>query len=157
MLAEAYVRRDQVALVAFRGAVAEVLLPPTQSPALAKKRLAGLPGGGGTPMAAGLEAGLLLAERVRDAGTAPFLILLTDGGANIARDGTQGRSAARADAGAAAKALAAAGVPALVIDTGARPRREAEDLARAMRARYLPMPRADAGALSRVARVSAGG
>jgi len=152
LLADAYVRRDRVALVAFRGAGAEILLPPTQSPALAKKRLAALPGGGGTPIAAGLEAGLMLAERVRTAGSAPFLVVLTDGGANIARDGTQGRAAAREDAHDAGAALARAGVPGLVIDTGARPRREAEDLARAMAARYLPMPRADAALLSRAAR-----
>ena len=157
LLAEAYVRRDRVALVAFRGQGAEVLLPPTQSPALARKRLAALPGGGGTPMAAGLEAALALAERVRAGGTAPFLILLTDGGANIARDGTQGRAHARADAEGVARAIAAAAIPALVIDTAPRPRRETEDLARAMAARHLPMPRADAGALSRVARASAEG
>ena len=156
MLAEAYVRRDQVALVAFRGRGAEVLLPPTQSPALARRRLAGLPGGGGTPMAAGLETALALAERVRAAGSHPHLVMLTDGGANIARDGAQGRPAARADAEAAARALAAAGIAGIVIDTGPRPRREAEDLAHAMRARYLPLPRADAGTLSRVARVTAG-
>lgn len=157
LLAEAYVRRDKVALVAFRGTAAEVLLPPTQSPALAKKRLAALPGGGGTPVAAGLEAGLMLAERVRDSGSTPFLVLLSDGGANIGRDGTQGRACARADAHTAATALRASGVACLVIDTGQRPRREAEEIAAAMGARYLPMPRADAAALSRVARAASDG
>ncbi|MEM1345335.1 MAG: VWA domain-containing protein, partial [Pseudomonadota bacterium] len=77
LLAEAYVRRDEVALVAFRGTGAEVLLPPTRAPALARRRLAGLPGGGGTPLATGLETALTLAVRLRERGTAPILVVLT--------------------------------------------------------------------------------
>ncbi|MEL6769189.1 MAG: VWA domain-containing protein, partial [Pseudomonadota bacterium] len=56
MLGEAYRRRDSVALVAFRKAGAELLLPPTRALARARKALAALPGGGGTPLAAGLDA-----------------------------------------------------------------------------------------------------
>ena len=55
MLAQAYARRDHVALIAFRGTGAELLLPPTRSLVQTKRRLAGLPGGGGTPLAAGLQ------------------------------------------------------------------------------------------------------
>ena len=57
LLADCYVRRDKVALIAFRGTTAELLLPPTNSLVRAKRSLAGLPGGGGTPMAAALDAG----------------------------------------------------------------------------------------------------
>lgn len=63
LLADCYVRRDRVALLAFRGSAAELLLPPTRSLVRAKRSLAGLPGGGGTPLAAGLDAALALAER----------------------------------------------------------------------------------------------
>ena len=56
LLADCYVRRDQVALLAFRGKEAELLLPPTRSLVRAKRSLAGLPGGGGTPLAAGIDA-----------------------------------------------------------------------------------------------------
>ncbi|MDP1315059.1 VWA domain-containing protein, partial [Klebsiella pneumoniae] len=90
-----YVRRDRVALIAFRGTDAELLLPPTRSLARARRSLAGLPGGGGTPLAAGLEAAWLLGRSVqaRDGGRA-VLIFLTDARANIARDGTPGRARA---------------------------------------------------------------
>ncbi|MBX3637802.1 MAG: VWA domain-containing protein, partial [Rubrivivax sp.] len=43
LLAECYVRRDQVAVLAFRGRGAELLLPPTRSLVRAKRALAGLP------------------------------------------------------------------------------------------------------------------
>jgi magnesium chelatase subunit D len=75
LLAECYVRRDRVALIAFRGrpgaAGAELLLPPTRSLVRAKRSLADLPGGGGTPLAHGLDAARALAEDVsRRGGTA---------------------------------------------------------------------------------------
>ena len=63
LLADAYIRRDEVALVAFRKTGAEVLLPPTASLTRAKRALAALPGGGGTPLAAGLREALHLADR----------------------------------------------------------------------------------------------
>ena len=98
LLADCYIRRDQVALIAFRGSVAEMLLPPTRSLARAKRSLAGLPGGGGTPLAAGLDAAFALADSVRRKGQTPTVIVLTDGRANIARDGGQGRPRAEEDA-----------------------------------------------------------
>jgi len=67
LLADCYVRRDRVALITFRGTGAEVLLPPTRSLVRAKRSLAGLPGGGGTPLAAGIDAGWLMADAVAGA------------------------------------------------------------------------------------------
>ncbi len=151
LLAEAYVRRDQVALVAFRGTGAEVLLPPTAAPALARRRLAALPGGGGTPLAAGLEAALAISHRLAAHGTAPAVVILTDGRANIALDGAQGRPQAAEDAAAMARLCRAAGLPSLVIDMGARPRPEAQAIATAMGGRFLALPRADAARLSQAA------
>ena len=94
LLAECYVRRDQVALIAFRGRGAELLLPPTRSLVRAKRSLAALPGGGGTPLAAGIDAAVELAELALRRGETPIVVVLTDGRANVARDGTGGRARA---------------------------------------------------------------
>jgi magnesium chelatase subunit D len=144
MLAAAYARRDHVALVAFRGTGAEVMLPPTRSLVQTKRRLAGLPGGGGTPLAAGLQAALALAVQARARGMTPTIALLTDGRANIARDGSADRPRAGAEAEEAARLIAASGIAAVVIDTATRPQPALSALARAMAAPCLPLPRADA-------------
>jgi magnesium chelatase subunit D len=140
LLAESYVRRDRVALIAFRGRAAELLLAPTRSLARARRALAGLPGGGGTPLASALDAGRALALRVRREGGKPLLVLLTDGRANVARDGTGGRPQAEADARQSATLLGADGMPALVVDASPRPNPALADLARLMGARYAPLP-----------------
>jgi Mg-chelatase subunit ChlD len=98
LLAECYVRRDQVGVIAFRGRTAEVLLPPTRSLVRAKRSLAELPGGGGTPLASGLQVALGMAAQVRRTGAVPVVVLLTDGRANVALDGGPGRARAEADA-----------------------------------------------------------
>jgi magnesium chelatase subunit D len=152
MLADCYVRRDQVALVAFRDRAAEELLPPTRSLVRAKRGLAGLPGGGGTPLAHGIDTALGVVDRARRRGETPVLVLLTDGRANIARDGSPGRPQAMADALAAAERARVVEVPALVIDTSARPQDSAAQLATAMGARYLPLPYADAARLDAAVR-----
>ncbi|WCS27057.1 magnesium chelatase subunit D [Methylobacterium sp. NMS14P] len=153
LLAEAYVRRDRVALVAFRGAGADLVLPPTRSLTRAKRGLSGLPGGGGTPLAAGIDAAVAVALGVRRGGSRPAIVLLTDGRANVARSGEGGRARAGAEALQAARALRAAGLPALVVDTGTRGD-EARSVADAMGARYLKLPRAEAGQLSAAVRAA---
>lgn len=154
LLAEAYVKRAEVALVAFRGVSAELLLPPTRSLVRARRSLAELPGGGGTPLAAGLNAARDLAESARGRGRTPFVVVLTDGRANISADGSAVRATAEADATAAAKAIGAAGIAAAFVDISARPRPEGAALAAAMRARYLPLPRADAATMHAAVRAA---
>lgn len=152
LLADCYVRRDSVALIAFSGRGVELALAPTRSLARAKRQLAGLPGGGGTPLAGALEQGMALADAVRRKGQTPVLVLLSDGRANIARDGAPGRARAEADALAAARGLRGLGVSALAIDIAPRPRPFGQTLAREMGARYLALPYADAQGLSRAVR-----
>ncbi len=148
LLAQAYARRDHVALVAFRGTEAELLLPPTRSLVQTKRRLAGLPGGGGTPLAAGMITAFEQAQHAQRRGLTPTIAILTDGRANIALDGTADRKQAATDAQQVAKALRANGVDAIVIDTGNRPEPALRNLAQTLDAAYLPLPRADAHRLS---------
>jgi magnesium chelatase subunit D len=139
-------------LLAFRGQGATLLLPPTGSLLRAKRSLAGLPGGGPTPLAAGIEAAVTLANTIRRAGRTPVITLLTDARANVARDGTSGRSRAEAEAIETARSVRAFGIATLLVDTSPRPNPFARRLADEMQAQYVPLPYADASALSRVAR-----
>ncbi len=148
LLGQAYARRDQVALIAFRGRDATLLLPPTRSLVQAKRRLAALPGGGGTPLAAGLRETLALADQAEAHGLSPALALLTDGRANVALDGTGDRSQATEDARRFARHLAAAGLPSIVLDTSVRGAPETEALAVALGARHIYLPHADSRRIS---------
>jgi magnesium chelatase subunit D len=143
LLGECYVRRDEVALIAFRGRTADIVLPPTRALTRASRALAAMVGGGGTPLATAIETARLTVESVLRAGQTPFVVLMTDGRANIARDGSPGRVQAMEDALAAGRRFAELRQPVVVIDTSARPAEQAAALARAMQARYLPLPQAD--------------
>jgi len=156
LLADCYVRRDSVAVLAFRGRTAETLLPPTRSLARAKRSLAGLPGGGGTPLASAIDAATALAGQIKRKGETPIVVLLTDGKANIARDGSPGRGPATSDALAAAAQLRATGVSALLVDTSPQPQSSAEQLAAAMGAQYLALPYGGAQSLNQAVRAVAG-
>lgn len=150
LLAQAYARRDHVALVAFRGTTADLLLPATRSLVQTKRRLAGLPGGGGTPLPAGLKLAFEVAQQTRARGMTPTVALLTDGRGNIALDGSANRAQAEADTMALARALRNAGIPALVIDTANRPQPGLRALAGVLDAAYVPLPRADSRRLQAV-------
>lgn len=147
LLERAYARRTQVALIAFRGEAAELLLPPTRSLTRARRRLAELAGGGATPLASALEAATLLAQAEKARGRTPVVVLMTDGRGNIALDGAAFRTRAETDAQSAATRLAATGTKAALIDISARPRGEGEALAQAMGARFAVLPHVQAGAV----------
>ena len=155
LLSECYVRRDRVALLAFRGRTAELILPPTRSLVRAKRCLAGLPGGGGTPLASGIEAALALAGATRRQGDTPVLVFLTDGRANVTRDGRPDRAVAESQSLAAARCIRAAGLGAIVVDTAPRAQPLAEQVAMAMGARYLPLPHARSKDLDNAIRAAA--
>ena len=154
LLQSAYVHRDQVALIAFRGQRAEVLLPASQSVDRAKRELDVLPTGGGTPLASALQQGLELARQARSRGISQVtFILITDGRANVALAQSRDPSAPRpeksvmqGEVAALAGATASAGIAAVVVDTQAKylGRGEAERLAAQLQGRYFYLPNARA-------------
>lgn len=105
LLLDAYQKRDKVALAAFRGQGAELLLPPTSSVDLAYRLLEELPTGGKTPLVHGLSLGheLLARQLRRDPTCLPLLVVISDGRANVSAAGgkplEEVRLAARAIAG----------------------------------------------------------
>ena len=140
LLQDSYARRDSVCVIAFRAASAQVLLAPTRSLVRAKRALAGLPGGGGTPLASGMQAAMVQARALQRSGSTPMLVMLSDGRANVSTAGVGGRVQAQADALAWAGQWRNSGFAALWIDTAAQPEPQALALARHMGAHYFPMP-----------------
>lgn len=149
ILADCYVRRDEVALVAFRGQEATLVVPPTRSLQRARACLSALPGGGGTPLAEGIAAACRLGVDTARRGRTPTLVLITDGRPNIGFGGIAGRERAAEDATAAAREVAAHHLRALVIDSSTRPEPRARALADTMGALYLALPHADSASLHR--------
>ncbi|WP_329216019.1 putative cobaltochelatase [Streptomyces sp. NBC_01485] len=116
LLLDAYQRRDKVGLVTFRGAAADVALPPTSSVEAAAVRLESLPTGGRTPLAAGLLKAhdVLRVERLRDPARRALVVVVTDGRAT-------GGPEPVALAGRAARLFAAEGVASVVVDCESGP------------------------------------
>jgi magnesium chelatase subunit D len=139
LLLDAYQQRDRVAVIGFRGSQAQVLLEPTSSVEQAEAALRTLPTGGRTPLAHALVLAGELLERARatDPNLVPLCVLLTDGKANAPLPGTSGDACQQAFA--AARQLANAKVPALVLDTDVGIVRvgQAQELAAALAAEYL--------------------
>ncbi|CAG6393976.1 putative cobaltochelatase [Actinacidiphila cocklensis] len=116
LLLDAYQRRDKIGLVTFRGAGAELALPPTSSVDAGAARLEKLPTGGRTPLAAGLLKAheVLRIERLRDPSRRPLLVVVTDGRATGGPDPV-------ALGARAARLLAASGTAAVVVDCESGP------------------------------------
>lgn len=139
LLAEAYRSRDNVALIAFRGDGADLLLPPTRSLVRTKRALAQLPGGGSTPLAQGLESAYLLAEQSEKRGLTPQLIVMTDGRGNRTLSGEMNRAEAREDQVRIARIIAAKH-DTLLVDCGRREGPEIAELGNALCARTIRLP-----------------
>jgi magnesium chelatase subunit D len=137
LLTDAYQRRDEVAVIAFRGQSAQLLLAPTRSVELAEQGLGQLPTGGRTPLPHALQLALeTLAGRTH--GAPPLVVLLTDGKANVPLN--EGADPWREALGMA-ELLAGRGVPALVLDTETGYLRlgRAAQLAQILGAEYLTL------------------
>ena len=143
LLAQCYVRRDRVAVMIFRDKTSDLVLHPTRSLVKAKKTLAGLPGGGGTPLAKAFEESKLLIEKISNDNQSLTLVLLSDGGANVCRDGTVGRQKAHSEALEYASKLKSTRVKSIFIDTGVMSNEKAIAIASSMGAFYYALPRAN--------------
>jgi magnesium chelatase subunit D len=143
LLGQAYVHRDRVALLAFRGTTADLLLPPSQSVDLARRALDQLPTGGSTPLAAALLGALDVARHAQSRGIRQtVLVLLTDGRANVGIRSE--RAGVEAEVQTLGAQVIAAGIRSLVIDTQRSylRRGEAQRLAVYLGARYIYLPNA---------------
>jgi magnesium chelatase subunit D len=145
LLAQCYIRRDEVAMVSMRGAKAEIVLPPTRSLVRAKRNLATLPGGGGTPLAAGFRAANEMAISLERKGLTPIIVIMSDGKANVNLKGVGGREGAHSDALMAAKELRIKNHRLLFVDTSPKPEILAQELSSAMAAQYFPLPFTSSG------------
>lgn len=152
LLLDAYQKRDRVALVAFRGQAARLLLPPTNSVELAERQLRSLPTGGRTPLADALR---LCDETIRRYQSRqrrdnPWLILVSDGRPNVPLRGNN----ALHDACRFAERIRELGVRSLVIDTENGPVRLGQNrrLAQALGAEYLRLEELAAGTIEATVR-----
>jgi magnesium chelatase subunit D len=154
LLSDAYQRHHLIALVTFRGFAAEVILRPTSSVEVARARLTRLPTGGKTPLAEGIAAALRIATLPGRAQThRPLLVLVSDGRATHANDGSDPLAAAMGAAGQ----VRAKGVAAVVLDPGNGTSRNAapRQLAEAMGGRYELLAELSARELEQAVRQAA--
>jgi magnesium chelatase subunit D len=156
LLERAYVNRDRVALMSFRGQGAELLLPPTGSVELLRRAVDQIPTGGGTPLAATLVAALEVAQQARRRGLHNVvLVLLTDARANVGLKAD--RAGVEDELRQLALLTAASGLRALVIDTQRSylSQGSAQKLAAWLGGQYLYLPGASGATIAAAAQSAA--
>jgi len=172
LLTEAYQSRDQICLIPFQGDFADVLLPPTKSIAMAKKRLEQMPCGGGSPLAHALQQATIAglnAQKSGDVGKV-VVVCISDGRANVplcvsmgeefdpdadedSKDGKPSRGYLKEEVLACAKRLGSlAGFNLLCIDTENKfiSTGIAKDISNAAGGKYHQIAKADGNAIASV-------
>merc|ERR1712127_384931 len=172
LLTEAYQSRDQISLIPFQGEMADVLLPPTKSIAMAKKRLEQMPCGGGSPLAHALQCAMLTGVNAQKSGDVGKVVVvcISDGRANVplcvsvgeefdpeadedSKDGKPSRKYLKEETLACAKQMAGlAGFNLLCIDTENKfiSTGIAKDIANAANGKYHQIAKADGSAIASV-------
>ncbi|KAL3945817.1 MAG: hypothetical protein SGBAC_000089 [Bacillariaceae sp.] len=172
LLTEAYQSRDQISLIPFQGEMADVLLPPTKSITMARKRLEQMPCGGGSPLAHAIQTAMLTglnAQKTGDVGKV-VVVLISDGRANVpmcvsmgdefdpdadedSKDGKPSRNFLKEEVLATSKKLGSLpGFNLLCIDTENKfiSTGLAKDIADAARGKYHQITKADGSAIASV-------
>lgn len=124
ILTQARLQRHRVGMVAFRDKSAQVVLHPTASLSLARKRLNLLPTGGATPFAHGLMNAwrMIKTERLKDPSILPLMVVISDGEANVLYDGNAKAMGVVAELKLICQSIGADRIASIVIDT--KPRRD---------------------------------
>lgn len=175
LLTEAYQSRDQICLIPFQGEMADVLLPPTKSIAMARTRLEQMPCGGGSPLAHALQTALLTGLNSQKSGDVGKVVcvLISDGRANVplcvsngeefdaeavededSKDGKPSRAYLKEEVLACAKQIGVApGFNLLCIDTESKfiSTGLAKEIAEGAMGKYHQIAKADGSAIANVA------
>lgn len=168
LLTESYTSRDQVCLIPFYGSKAEVLLPPSKSISMARKRLDQLPCGGGSPLAHGISTAVRTAIQAQSSGDVGrvMMVLITDGRANVSlAKSNEDPAALEPDAPKPtqdelkeeildmARKAGSNGIQTLVIDTENKfvSTGFAEEIAKAAQGKYYYLPNASDAAIAAAA------
>ncbi len=149
LLAKAGEKRIRVGMIAFRNDSADILLHPTTSLKMARECLKNLPTGGATPFSDGLMKAwrLIKSERIKDPDIKPFLVIISDGEANVPYDKNRGLLEVMDELFHIAHRISKDQINTIAIDT--RPRYEKSNdmrlIARSLRAEYHHVNRLKAG------------
>jgi magnesium chelatase subunit D len=153
LLQQAYLHRDKVALISFRGNDSAALLAPTRSVEVAKRLTDAIPTGGGTPLAAGIIKAIEVARLARLQGSSQtMLVLFTDGRANVSLAGRSAGLTASTIADELIQLgalLRAEAIRSVIVDTRSKflSNGEGEALARMLGSHYFCLPRSDGGSV----------
>lgn len=139
LLKDAYINRERVGFITFRGTKAEVILSFTKSISMAKEELKKIKTGGKTPLSLALKKALevLEMEMLKDKNNEFVLLIFTDGRANISISGIDPFE----EALIFGKLISEKGIKTFIIDTDPTwinyP--YAKDVARVMDAKYFKL------------------